>query len=165
MLHAMLDFETYSLERNAALISCGIVLFDSTGIKDTFYCNIIPHPEQHVSEDTLAWWETQSTEAKESLLVDRLPFEQAITLILDFLEPADSLWAKGSLNDIIWLESACGLAGKQLNIPYNQKYCMRTIEHFISEPEDYVNPNVVHNALEDAKAQALTLINILKGRL
>lgn len=165
MLHAMLDFETYSLERNAALISCGIVLFDSTGIKDTFYCNIIPHPEQHVSQSTLAWWEAQGAEAKEALSTNRLPFEQAVTQILEFLEPAEALWAKGSLNDIIWLESACSLAGKQLNIPYNRKYCMRTIEHFVSEPEDYVSPNVSHNALEDAKAQTLTLINILKGKL
>lgn len=165
MTHAMIDFETYSLESNAALISCGIVLFDSTGIKDTFYCNIIPHPEQHVSESTLAWWETQNAKAKESLLTNRLPFEQAISQILKFLEPAKALWAKGSLNDIVWLESACSLAGKQLNMPYHKKYCMRTIEHLISEPENYVSPSIEHNALEDAKAQALTLINTLKDRL
>lgn len=165
MQHAMIDFETYSVARNAALISCGIVLFDGTGIKDTFYCNIIPHPEQHISKDTLDWWENQGEEAKAALLVDKVPFEQAIDQILEFLKPAGAIWAKGSLNDIVWLESACELAGKKLDIPYNRKYCVRTIEHFIATPQDYVSPRVKHNALEDAEAQALTLINVLKGKL
>ena len=157
-MHAMIDFETLSLAHNAALISCGIVLFNSKGIHDSFYINIAPHAEQHVMQSTVDWWAKQSAEAKVALEHDKVEFSDAMKAISDYLRQADILWANGATADIVWLESALSLAELENPVSYRGYRCYRTAMALKPNAE-WTQPTVAHNALEDAKAQALTLIN------
>lgn len=157
-MHAMIDFETLSLAKDAALISCGIVLFSSAGIEDTFYINIKPDQRQHVCPNTVAWWAKQSDEAKAALDSDKVEFTEAMKRIRSFLSLATHVWSHGATADIVWLESAFALAGITCPITYRNYRCFRTAMA-LKPNTRWERPTIPHNALEDAKAQALTLIS------
>lgn len=163
MAHVMLDLETWGVKPGAALRSIGAVCFDPrTGtLGDTFYVNIQDESclRAGLTQDpaTVAWWAGQSLAAREALEVDPQPIGTALTLFGQWWTSVEGVyvWGHGASFDPVLLEAAYAAALTEPPWRFWNIRCCRTVLALAPldtpEPAGYVK----HNALDDAKAQAL----------
>lgn len=123
--NVMIDIETLSTYKNAAIIEIGAVEFNKyTGeIGETFDIIIKPSDwcrnDRHVNGETIQWWLKQSNEARERFTtkqtdVDYCTLEDALNKLNYFIIDCDSVsdyknvvvWGNGSSFDIAILEDA-----------------------------------------------------------
>ncbi len=123
--NVMIDIETLSTHKNAAIIEIGAVEFNKyTGeIGETFDIIIKPSDwcrnDRHVNGETIQWWLKQSNEARERFTtkqtdVDYCTLEDALNKLNYFIIDCDSVsdyknvvvWGNGSSFDIAILEDA-----------------------------------------------------------
>lgn len=168
-IHCMIDFETLSTMPNAAVLSLGAVAFTSDGLSDQreFYVNInaddCASRGLHISESTVQWWEKQSDEAKEALRAE--PIMRLYDAISSFNAwvaevKAETLWGNGADFDNPILKSCFGVF--ELDPPFKPwaGRCYRTIKSIPGMPKINRSLGVHHNALDDARNQALHLIEM-----
>lgn len=177
MRNIMVDIETLGTRPGCVVLSIGAVEFD----EDAFCTGreFHAHIDAETATDcglvvcprTVMWWLDQEKEAQNALL-DREAIDIGHALIdfVDSFEWQDTLvWANGASFDFPILEHAMEAAG--LNVPwafYNLRD-FRTLKNLVSKEiykELKATPNIAHDALEDARAQAITamrLINRLRG--
>lgn len=165
MKNVMIDIETMSKEKNAAIASIGAVYFTEDGIVDTFYQTIDLQSCKdlglHVDPDTVRWWLTQSKEALAALRVNTVPIFEALTKFSEWFPDKNAcVWGNGVAFDNVIVASAYKAAG--LNLPWKwwNDRCYRTIKAVIEIPED-AREGVHHNALDDAMHQTKHLLKIL----
>jgi len=170
MTHIMVDLETMGTSNNAAIIAIGAVIFNEKNILDYFYQNIdlASSVERGLKMDpgTVTWWLEQDVKARAALREDRQP----LPVVLDNLSrwaakdrdiSEIELWGNGAAFDNVILRNAykaCGLIPFWL---FRGDRCFRTIKAlYPGVPMDRIGTH--HNALDDAKTQALHLIKILR---
>ena len=165
MNHIMLDLETMGLRGNSAIVSIGAVAFDpSTGrLGETFYTNVdlsscIEYGLE-VDGNTIAWWISQSNDAKQSLFKDAKPLDDALKSFTQFVKQFDkvNVWGNGLGFDNVIIKNAYVAAEQEK--PWNdfQDRDMRTIidiTESIHGKQNFVKEGVSHNALDDATNQA-----------
>jgi hypothetical protein len=182
--HIMVDIETWGLSADSVICSIGAVCFNiKDGLKDEFYVENLSIKEQMalfnrtVHPDTIKWWIKQDKEAQkcfekdngygEGLIQFHSWINQRISNV-EFYDPQDNgykmknpyyMWSKSSF-DFNVLDHA--LRTYPIGIPWNYKRVMdlRTIYELINSDVKY--EGVKHNALDDAKNQALQAIDILR---
>ena len=167
--HVMIDFETLSTNPNAAVLSLGAVILTSAGLTgEEFYVNIDGQDcinlGLHVSQSTVDWWATQSQEAKDALEVDKKPLLEAMTLFNTWVKKAGGshVWGNGADFDNPILKSCYEAINADTPfIPYNGR-CYRTIKSIPGMPKMSKRIGTHHNALDDAKSQALHLLEMNK---
>ena len=163
----MVDLETLATTPNAMILTLGAVQFDpfSDQIYNELYMRIdIDDQEKlnrEINDDTVNWWAKQNSEIMEEAFSteNRIPLEESIQLFHKFAWGCDKIWSHGAVFDIIILENLY----RQLNkpVPWNYFQCRDTRTLF-----DLVDPEMPtsnkHNALEDAKRQAIGVQNVYK---
>lgn len=181
-INVMVDLETLGTAPRSTILSIGAVEFNVTGVKPReFYQEInAQQPGRTIQISTLQWWMKQSIKPP---LCGDMSVEEAVRKfnywclakkeqaklvnrndsILKDCEPQIILWANGI--DFDW-----GLLKEVMedySIPSAVKYnavrdyrTLATLHSIISRPE--MPPDLAHNALEDARAQALHCIELLK---
>lgn len=180
MNRIMLDLETLGTKPGSVILAIGAVRFDAEKILDEFYVNI--NPESSVAAgltmdvSTITWWLQQSDEARKALVAGEarlLPYA-----LQDFarwamcppgVEPKsvadlvqiDELWGNGSDFDNVLLARAYEAVEAPAPWKHRANRCYRTLKSLYPEIP-FEKPAVAHNALEDARAQAKHLIEILK---
>lgn len=114
----MLDLESMSVKKNAAIIQIGAVLFDpwkpGNGPEHgkSFEININLQSAVMCGGDydpsTMEWWKSQSTPAKESVCDHAYDIGTALMQFRDFMNmyQPNNIWANGAADDIPWLGSA-----------------------------------------------------------
>lgn len=178
-LEIMLDLETMGTGPDAAIIAIGAVAFDLDKGE------LLPYEFYHVVDlgssvdeggvidaSTVMWWLKQSDEARSAFYGPR---DFHIRTSLDnFAAWCNSLcgvgrgclagvWGNGATFDNVILSQAYKRAVVERPWPYRADRCYRTIVAL--HPEiPFERVGVYHNALDDAKSQALHLIKILKKR-
>ena len=154
MPDVMIDLETASTRFDAVILSIGAVAFDrsSESFLDSFYCTISAEsqPDRNISHSTFSWWLSQSKEAQEALMSERIQLPKALKDLRAFIlkHNPESIWAKDPDFDLRILSHAYGD-----NPPwrYWQTRSVRTIQDVFDVP----NPEyTAHNALVDAQMQA-----------
>ena len=161
----MIDLETLSTHCNAAIVSIGAVKFDKNGISDRFKINVdaksCKEHGLHIDKETIAWWSTQSPEARHLWMTDPVSLPEAIEAF-DAWYGAKSLWTfgYGANFDIVLMESAYAAVGKKEPWKYFDIMCMRTICNLLNSKPDR-SQGVAHDALVDAENQAIHLIKLL----
>lgn len=157
----MLDIETLGMQSQTTPVVCsiGAVVFDLDGIKEEFYTNVVW--EGHFKADTVKWWLKQSDAARNAILNEpTVPLLDALIDLMWFVGDKP-VWGNGVDFDNAILQN--WYAAKDLKgWSYRQNRCFRTIKNIYNSPELWVRPDVAHDALSDAKAQALHLINIAR---
>ena len=175
MRDMMLDLETLSSSPRAAIVQIGACMFDrETGeIGDRFKVVTAPDLDKYdVSYDTLHWWFGQSVEAQDAIM----PRETLVTIPLnaaleDFLRhfvlhqdtATLCVWATPTTFDNVILENALRTEG--FIVPwrhYNARDCRTLFELAGIEKEDRVKPELAHDALSDAIAQAKTVAKAIQ---
>lgn len=182
MKNVMLDIETLSVSKNAAIISIGAVFFNpATGaLGNEFYQTITRASCEaqglEVDGDTLQWWSEQSFEARAVLWCEKAThivlalqsFSQWIlenTIDNQLIE----IWGNGASFDCGILDNAFRRCLIKLPWRYANERDVRTIvslgRNLLNIDPKYAFPFVgtAHNALADAKHQAAYVSHIFQA--
>lgn len=157
----MFDLETLDTKPSAVILSLGAVKFDprQKGIDPdaerlSMRLEIDPQTSmgRTVSDDTIAWWATQSKEAQEAAFGDanRVSVEDAIEQFHKFVWNSERVWSQGSF-DVNIMEHLYTSIGKPYAWQYWQVRDSRTLFDFVDGALDRTKH---HDAVEDAMAQA-----------
>ena len=170
MRHLMLDLETLGTTPGCVVLSIGAVEFDLNGIKGEFHAHIDIDSSTslglQVDARTVMWWLDQSKEAQNALLqADTFPIQDVLNAFNDTFEWKDlKIWANGASFDFPILEAVYKAAYRRAPWMYYNQMDFRTMKNLVPK-NSYellrVHPGTAHDALDDARSQALTLINII----
>lgn len=161
----MVDLETLSLSSTPVLLSIGAVKFDENGVgEEVFYERIARESCVGLGliEDasTRAWWETQDPNVYAEALSGTRSLKEVLEEFTVWLGDDAKVWGNGACSDNVWLKSAYTVCGLEVPWKFWNDRCYRTVLAMFPKTEK-IRPKVAHNALEDAIAQAKTLVSIL----
>lgn len=174
MKHVVFDLETYSLEKNALILSAGFALFEWEQLhefetyRDTgLFLKLDPSAQKrrHIDIETMEWWDlVPCAEAKEASLcsnpVGLAPqyFAQALKAWVHIQKLSeDTMWyCRGPHFDAAILEDFAGQYGLELPFGFWQVRDVRTfMDHFqkerLSSPDAFVAHHPLHDAAWDAQ--------------
>lgn len=172
MQHVMIDLETMGTCPGCAIIAIGAVAFDPrNGDMDDGYYTAIPLLGQellglHIDADTKAWWDRQSEQARK-VLTDpgAIALPAALGGLNAYLQQHDNpkVWGNGADFDNPILAAAYRAVDmKQGWKPYNGR-CYRTVKNLAPHIKLDKRQGTHHHALDDAKSQAVHLMEIVRG--
>lgn len=183
-VHIMVDLETWGTTPGSDLRSIGAIVFDPIAgtLGPTFYANVRNGGDYGLTRDpeTEEWWADQSLEAQNALEVDQLHIADALGFFYEWwldqqggLATRDSyarFWANGSHFDFVLLEAAYravfdpnGEHGDEDTMPWIYRAprdCKTAWD--MAGGVDLPFEGVEHNALDDARHQALCVIEAYK---
>lgn len=166
----MTDIETLSQSYRASILSIGAVKFGNGNTYDEFY-EVVSIQScidvgLVVDEATIAWWMSQSKEARDVLKQSRTrgkPLKHVLESFNDFMVTDKvQFWAHGIVFDIGILERAYEAAGVPWRVHWNNYMDTRTIFNLYPKDQQLTREGTYHNALDDAKHQARNLMHILE---
>lgn len=171
MKDIMIDIETMGKGSNAAILSIGAVIFDTDkgSLGDSFYVNVdiasCLYYKLQIDQDTKEWWDKQSQEAKDALKDPTpIPLPDALIMLNDFMKNGIyRVWGNGVAFDNVILRNAFKAVNLKCPWDYWNDMCFRTLKKLFHVKTDIQIEGVKHNALYDAKYQALVLIEIFKS--
>ena len=170
-MNVMLDIETLDTRSTSVILSIGACQFDENGvIHNTLHKRIdidsCLRRGLTVGGHTILWWMDQSEEARRNLTQGEIcSLEQALSALSSFIKQGDVVWANGANFDVPILENAYEKCNMATPWVYYNVRDYRTVSKLV--PKDEFNrirsqPTLKHNALEDAMAQARTLVNVIE---
>jgi DNA polymerase III epsilon subunit-like protein len=166
----MIDLETLSTATNAAILTIGAVRFNPYGDETTtpemieFYYKIdldsCEELDLDIDENTINWWARQCTEAKDEAFSEhnRIKLEEVFKELSKFCKGAKRIWSNGAGFDVV----ICETIFKRLCLPIPWKFWnIRDCRTYYDLGIDPKMPSITaHNALADAKAQAIAIQNV-----
>lgn len=165
MRDLMIDIETLGTAPGSVILSIGAVAFDAeTGeFGDEFYVAI--DPQSAVSAgltmdvSTLKWWMDQSEDARQEAFSGEDSIWNALIDFDDYVRRIDAtrVWAKPPSFDLVLLEAAFRKVGIDIPWHYKTPRDCRTLFDLTNATQPDVG--TAHNALDDAKSQALGVID------
>ena len=165
--HLMVDLETLDYRTSSVVLTLGAVQFDpfsSAPMRDLYLKIEIDEQMalgRTIDEGTIQWWATQPKEIQEEAFVlnDRIPLRNAMEQFRLFAWNCDAFWSNGAIFDIIILQDI--FTQLEMNIPwqYWQVRDTRTL-YDLAHPD--MPQNAKHDALEDARRQAIGVRNCFK---
>lgn len=166
-----IDIETLGTSPGCVVLSIGAVEFDDDKLGKEFEINICPESScihgLTIEPRTVLWWLEQNEQARLSLIQRKtVQLDQALLALHKAFDWKNKkVWCNGANFDFPILEAAMKAVGVPTPWLYYNTMDFRTLKNLLPRTtynELKVEPTVAHNALADAKAQALTTINILK---
>lgn len=175
MHNLMLDLETLGTSPGCVVLSIGAVQFTRDGISGEFHTHIDLESSFEaglvMEPRTVMWWLDQSKEAQNAFLqAETFPLVDALSALIDTFKWKDlRVWANGASFDFPILKAAFQAADLEPPWRFYNEMDYRSIKNLV--PKEVLNklrvhPGIAHDALDDARAQALTLnalINWLGG--
>lgn len=160
----MVDLETLDTKYSATILTLGAVKFDpfsDAPMKELYLRVDIDSQDKlgcTVSDSTLEWWAKQATDIKEEAFNprDRIPINEVINQFHAFSWGCDKFWSHGSCFDIIILEY---IYSKLERAEPWQFWDIRDTRTLFDLADPDMPQAAKHNALEDAKRQAIGVRN------
>lgn len=167
-VNVMLDIETMSQQKNAAIVSIGAVKFNEHEILDKFYVNVDPlsckEVGLHFQKETIEWWKKQDKAVRDALKVDPRPIGEALDRFSEWFGPKSiETWGNGATFDCVIVENAFKVLNKQVPWKYYDERCFRTLCAIFKVHHSSTRVGNLHNALDDAISQVLTLQSLFSG--
>jgi hypothetical protein len=170
MQNIMIDIESLGTSSNALILSIGAVEFDETGLGQEFHVHIDPDTcvaaGLVIDPRTVMWWMEQSDAARKALLTGKkIPLLKALVQLKEAFDwKGKKVWCNGASFDFPILDNAYRAMGGEAPWEYWNALDYRTVKKIV--PQDVLKASVeqagtAHDALADAKAQALTLIQLM----
>ncbi|OKP79800.1 hypothetical protein BTE77_06840 [Ensifer adhaerens] len=164
MRDLMIDIETLGTAPGSVILSIGAVEFDAgTGeFGKEYYAAIDPQSAVAagltMDVSTLKWWMEQSEEARKAAFSGERLLGWTLGEFGDFVRNAEpeQVWAKPPAFDLVLMESAF----RACSVPVPWHYRMARDVRTLFSVSGATQPDVgtAHNALDDAKSQALGVI-------
>jgi len=166
--YCMIDLETLGTRPGDAILSIGACLFEpSKGeITSTFYVTINQNDSREqgfkAQKSTMEWWQKQVPEAQAAAFKGELSVQSALTQFKMWLPSEICLvYGNGANFDNALLSAAYRQMKMDQPWPYWYDRCYRTLASmFLTNRVERVG--TYHNALDDAKTQALRLMDMVK---
>tara|TARA_R110001583_G_scaffold109400_2_gene258151 strand:+ start:20138 stop:20650 length:513 start_codon:yes stop_codon:yes gene_type:complete len=170
-MKVMLDLETMGNNSNSAIIAIGAVAFDDNNVTSEFYTEVNLQSAIDnggiVDGSTMMWWLKQDKEARKAFENnDNAP--NLMAALCNFSTwykevNGDQVWGNGAMFDNAILGNA--YKNSDLVIPWKfwNDMCYRTVKGMHKHIK-LERVGTYHNAVDDAKSQALHLINILNSK-
>lgn len=171
----MCDLETLGLANDAIVLSIGLVMFDYNGVISTYYAKLDVEEQRALGRtttpNTLAWWESQTPEARSVLDPNQLTVPLA--KVLDTVDalfryyPEAYIWGNDTLFDVGKLASLYASAGREVPWKYWAPRCYRTMYdglriafelRYGTMADEAPRVGTYHNALDDALTQTHRLL-------
>ena|SRR5271165_1644686 len=174
--HCMIDLETLDTVPGGVILSIGAVMFNTDRVfhGSEFYTVLntdsCTSSGLVVNQGTMDWWKSQSPEAFQVLSAanfhntsDQLQF--GLGKFSHYLEQFDpvGIWGNGSDFDNAFLAVAYRKAGLPPPWSHKKNRCFRTLKALVGDSA--VKPNTQgthHNALDDARYQAVYAVSMFK---
>jgi len=166
MVNCMVDLESLGTEPNSVILSIGAVKFKDGEIYDEFYERIDPQScidyGLEVDIRTVMWWLQQKEDARNEVCKPGNPLNVVLIHFAEWCYSSDvRVWGNGATMDNTILANAY----KKVKIPkpwgYKGDMCYRTIKNL--NPDIKIEQTgVYHNALDDARNQAVHLMKMIK---
>lgn len=169
MRNIMLDLETMGTSPGCVILSIGAVEF-TDHIVGEFHAHIDVKSSTDagllLEAPTVMWWLGQSKEAQQSLLdADTVSLHDALEAFVDTFDWGNTrVWANGASFDFPIIKAAFEAVGGNIPWAYYNEMDHRTLKNLVGKDvykKLQVKPNLAHDALSDARAQALTAIDIM----
>jgi len=150
--HVMLDIETLSTEKNAAVVAIAAVKFslrDNELGEEIFIPIKLDEYEKrtyknkfHVSMDTLYWWLTRVNRSVCRDVFDEQSgqtIKAAATELVTFMQDAQYVWAYSPSFDVVICQNLCRVANASWPMSYKQELDLRTLVTLYKRlyPSDY----------------------------
>ena len=171
-MNIMLDLETMGNGSNAAIVAIGAVAFDVNlrTLGSEFY-RVVDLASSMESggvcdASTIMWWMKQEDAARAALGAPAVHIAQALSDFSSWYagittgDDDGEVWGNGATSDNVWLANAYRRLSLIKPWTYKKDRCFRTVRALYPNAQK-VEFGVAHNALDDAKAQALSLIAML----
>lgn len=170
MQNIMVDIETLSTDTDAAIIAIGAVAFDKDGIGDAFYTGVNLQSCMDLGRSmdaaTISWWMEQSNNAR-SLLFRKAqdgspPLADALAAFATWMRGQSDdpvVWGNGAAFDNTILSNAYAMTGIEQPWEFWNDRCYRTVKSMYPDVS-IERAGIYHNALDDARSQALHLLAI-----
>jgi len=161
----MVDLETLGTSPGSTILSIGAVRFNQSGIVgDGFHVCVDAKTCQGygltIDPSTVFWWLDQSPQARAGVTRDGVNLKSALEAFCDFYYASGGyIWGCGAGFDVPILEAAIKAVGIPVPWMFWKSMCFRTVREAYPDVE-YERHGVAHNALDDARTQALHLIKI-----
>lgn len=174
--HVVLDIETYSLQKNALVLSIGAALFNWGSLyefeqyRDTgLHVKLDPSAQtkRHVDLETVRWWEEQSESARLASIGDNpvgMAPKYAIRALgawatLKGVNENSNWYCRGPHFDVAILEDLAVDYGLKLPWDFRQVRDSRTFfDHFERERLDRPDEMIPHHPLDDSAWEAYQMV-------
>lgn len=165
----MLDLETLGTSPGSAILAIGAVWFDQGGIVDGFYRRIdlqsCISAGLVMDAQTVLWWLGQSDEARSEIIKPGNSIEDALKLFQAWVFGCGKfeeieMWGNGASFDNVLLSVAFEKCKIARPWKYSNDRCYRTLKNLFPDIE-IVRDGTHHNALDDARSQALHMTRLL----
>lgn len=162
----MLDLETLGNKPGAVIVSVGAVKFGGGEIIDSFYERVDAEScvrlGLNMDVSTVLWWMKQNDEARKEITQPGVSIYEVLLRFSKWVNDIDAeMWGNGASFDNVLLAAAYDKAYAMRPWKFFNDRCYRTVKNL--HPEVPMNRGGVHhNALDDAKSQALHLMAMLR---
>ena len=178
-MHIMLDLETMGTRPNAPIVAIGAVGFQfhrqhkdggvqTGGISHSFYEVIdlawAVRDGAVIDPETVIWWLKQSDEARTAITRRGIEPKVALDRFAHWMNSIgpEGVWGNGASFDNVILSETYARLGRKTPWPFWMDRCYRTLKAAYPNVP-YERAGTHHNALDDAKTQALHLLEIDKA--
>jgi exodeoxyribonuclease VIII len=168
-MHIMIDLETMGTRPDAPIVAIGAVAFNAHGVHDTLYRLVSLHSAVRsgavIDPSTVMWWLEQGDAARAALqdkqndaagIKDAL--QDFVQFVCSYGDELKGVWGNGATFDNVIMHES----GKRCGVPmweFWKDKCYRTVKGMYPDVKMERN-GTHHNALDDARSQALHLIRI-----
>lgn len=165
MRDIMIDIETLGTAPGSVILSIGAVNFDAeTGeFGEEFYGAVDPQSAVDmgltIDVSTLKWWMEQSEDARKAAFAGDQTLSKVLFDLHQFVQSVEAsrVWAKPPSFDLVLLESAYRACAISMPWHYKTPRDCRTLFDLTGATQPDVG--TAHNALDDAKSQALGVVD------
>jgi hypothetical protein len=165
----MLDLETLGTAPGSAILAIGAVMFTGGKIEQEFYRRTDLRSSTQagltMDPDTVLWWLKQPDEARLEITNEG---EHLAHVLQHFYEWVDvnggaevEMWGNGASFDNVLLSVAYEKLGLKRPWKYSNDRCYRTVKNLYIGGAEIVRTGTHHNALDDARSQALHLMAMI----
>ena len=166
MNHVMLDIETLGKNSNSVILSVGAVEFSEIGLGKEFYMNVDPQScvaaGMQMDVSTIMWWMKQSDAARKTFEAGGSDLADVLHEFKMWFPKGACVWGNGATFDNVIVSNAYNAVKMHRPWGYQNDRCYRTLKALYPGVKALTSIGTAHNALDDAKYQALHAIEIMK---
>lgn len=166
MTQIMVDLETYGTSPGCVIVAIGAVKFGGGKIlEEPFYEKIDAQScidvGMRVELGAVEWWLKQPDTARLELTRPGVPIRQALEWFSAWVADRDAeVWGNGATFDNVVLAAAYDILRMPRPWHFTKDRCYRTVKSLRLDVP-FVRSGTYHNALDDARSQAVHLMEIL----
>lgn len=168
MINVMVDLETLGTGPNSVIISIGAVEFDTMHQVLGRVFHMVIEPQScveaglQIDASTVMWWLQQSKEAREVFKAKNNTLIEVLQQFSQWYPKGAPLWGNGATFDNVILSNAYSATDIKQPWSYAKDRCYRTLKNLMPEIKQEA-VGVAHNALDDAKYQALHALKLMNS--